>query len=184
MSDASPAADPADADPGTDPGEGGPGTDPGPDDGKNTPPPDPQAEIKKWKAMARKHEANAKANADAAQQLQEIKHAGKSETEKLQALLAEEQNAAKEARIQALKLQVANERELPPGLAKFLPDLEDEVDMIEAADELLAASRDAGTATQPTRQTPKSTLTNPLGDDDPAASREALINSMVGRSPF
>lgn len=140
------------------------------------------AEIRKWKAMARKHEAKAKANAEAAQRLKEMEHAGKSETEKLQALLEEQQVQARSATVKALKLQVAADKGLPATLAKFLPDLDDEVDMLAAADELLEASGAAGKATQPTRQTPKSTLTNPLGDDDPAAQREAIVNSMLGRS--
>lgn len=173
---------------GADEGGGGGGDeaaaqDGGEGDDDSRPDVDSTAEVRKWKAMARKHEARAKENADAAARLQEMEHAGKSETEKLNALLAEEQGKAREARVKALKLQVAADKGLPPQLAKFLPDLDDEVDMIDAADELLEASGSAGKAAQPARQ-PKSTLTNPLGDDDAAASRDALINSMVGRSPF
>lgn len=143
---------------------------------------DPSAEIAKWKALARKHENQAKANADAAQRLKQLEDSGKSESEKLQALLDEQSKKAREATVKALKLQVAADKGLPSQLAKFLPDLDDEVDMLAAADELLEASGSAAKGgSQPTRQ-PKSTLTNPLGDDDPAASREALINSMLGKA--
>jgi hypothetical protein len=58
---------------------------------------------------------------------------------------------------------------------------EDEVDMLAAADDLLEASGSAAKGGQPTRQ-PKSTLTNPLGDEDPATQREALVNSMLGKA--
>lgn len=146
------------------------------------PPGDPTAELAKWKALSRKHEAQAKANADAAQRLKQIEDAGKSETEKLQALLNEQQSKARDATVRALKLQVAADKGLSPQLAKFLPDLDEEVDMLAAADELLEASGSAGKGGhQPTRQ-PKSTLTNPLGDEDPAAQREAILNSMMGKA--
>jgi hypothetical protein len=143
---------------------------------------DHEAEANKWKALARKHEAQAKANAEAAARLKDMEHAGKSETEKLQALLDEARNTSRAATVKALKLSVAAEKGLPPGLAKFLPDLDDEVDMLQAADELLeAAGSPAGMAGQPTRQ-PKSNLTNPLKDDAADDQRQQLIDSMLGRS--
>jgi len=145
--------------------------------------PDPAAEVAKWKAMARKHEAQAKANAEAAARLKELENAGKSETEKLQAALAEAQANARASTIKALKLQVAAEKGLPANLAKFLPDLDNEIDMMQAADELLEAAGGAGKAPTPTRQ-PKSNLTDPMHDDDQsaAAQREALIQSMLGKA--
>ena len=45
-------------------------------------PPAADAEAAKWKALARKHEAQAKANADAAKRLAEIEAANQSDTEK------------------------------------------------------------------------------------------------------
>lgn len=137
-----------------------------------------QAEAEKWKAHARKHESQAKANADAAAKLKELEHSGKSETEKLQIQLKEQAEKARDANIKALKLQVAADKGLPPQLAKFLPDLEDEVDMLAAADELLEATGSAGTGDQPKRP-PKSPLTAPLADDE-ANSRDALIRAMSG----
>src|SRR5690554_7090202 len=76
--------------------------------------PDLQKEIEKWRAIARKHEERAKANAEAAARLKEIEDAGKSETEKLQAALQEAEKAARENRIRALKLEIAAEK----GLSK------------------------------------------------------------------
>lgn len=142
---------------------------------------DYEAEAAKWKALARKHEAQAKANAEAAAKLKELEHSGKSETEKLQAMLAEAQEARRKSTIEALRLRVAAEKGLPPTLAKFLPDFDDEVDMLAAADELLEAAGQAAdtAASSPTRQ-PKSNLTNPL-KDDAAEQRDAILRAMTGR---
>lgn len=140
--------------------------------------PDLDAELKKWKAMARKHEAQAKANAEAAEKLRDLENAGKTEAEKLQASLAEYQEKERKATIRALKLQVAADKELPKGLADFLPDVDNEIDMMEAADKLIAAAG-AAKVDSPTRQ-PRSKLTSPLGDDDPVSERERLIAAMVG----
>lgn len=140
-----------------------------------------EADAKKWKSIALKHEQTAKANAEAAQKLKEHELAGKSETEKLQALLDEARNEARTARVQALRHQVAAEKGLPASLAKFLPDVDNEVDMTAAAEELLeAAGADTKTGVQASRQ-PKSTLLNPLHDDEDS-SRDALLAAMQGKS--
>lgn len=136
-------------------------------------------EAEKWKAIARKHEERAKANAEAAARLKEMEDAGKTEAEKLQSALAEAQAQARKSTVKALKLEVANEKGLPASLAKFLPDTENEVDMMQAADELLEASG-AGLDT-PTKR-PKSQLSSPLGSDsDPADDAQRMLNSMLGR---
>lgn len=142
--------------------------------------PDFEAEAKKWKALALKHERKAKDSEGAAQRLKELENAGKSETEKLQALLEEQRTKAHKASVEALKLRTAAEKGLPANLAKFLPDVDDEVDMLTAADELLEAAG-VGAPAGPARQ-PKSTLTNPLGDEDPASQRDALLKALSGRS--
>jgi hypothetical protein len=75
-------ADPVDplADPPADPPTGPPADpDPKPDKGDSK---DLTAELAKWKAMARKHEATAKANSDAAKKLADLEEAQKSDTEK------------------------------------------------------------------------------------------------------
>lgn len=150
---------------------------------KKKDPPNFEAEAKKWKALALKHEAKAKAAAGAEEKLKSLEHAGKSETEKLQAMLEEERGKAHVATVQALKLQVAADKGLPPSLAKFLPDLDDEVDMVAAADELLEAAGGSDMGAKPTRQ-PKSNLTNPLKDGETDDQRERLIAAMTGKSPL
>jgi uncharacterized membrane protein YqiK len=135
------------------------------------------AELRKWKALARKHEQQAKTNAEAAARLKELEDAGKSESEKLQTRLEELEREKRLATIKSLKLEIAQEKGLPPSLAKFLPDIENEVDMMQAADELLEAS---GSGAKPASR-PKSNLTNPLGDDGEAAAQERLLAAMTGR---
>jgi hypothetical protein len=139
-----------------------------------------EADAKKWKSIALKHEQTAKANADAAAKLKDIELSGKSETEKLQALLEEARTEARVSKVQALRHQVAAEKGLPPSLAKFLPDIDNEVDMIAAADELLEASNADKGAVNATRQ-PKSNLLNPLHDDNDETSRNQLLAAMQGR---
>lgn len=157
-----------------------------PDDGEDgeaaKPPADHAAEAAKWRAMARKHEAAAKANAAAVKELDELKNAGKSEAERQAQMIADLKASEKAARVKALKLEVAATKGLTPELAHFLPDLDDEVDMLEAADKLLAAS--GSTDTEGRRQgTPKSKLTNPLSDGDDAADQQArLLNAMLGKA--
>lgn len=56
---------------------------------------DPAAEVEKWRALARKHEARAKENASAAARLAEIEEASKSDAQKAaEARAAAEQDAA------------------------------------------------------------------------------------------
>lgn len=140
---------------------------------------DPAKEAEKWKAIARKHEERAKANAEAAARLKEIEDAGKSETEKLQAALEEARANARKSTVKALKLEVANEKGLPASLAKFLPDTDNEVDMMQAADELLEAS---GAGLDTSTKRPKSPLSTPLGSDaNPVDDEQRMLNSMLGR---
>lgn len=63
---------------------------------------DKDAEVEKWKAIARKHEERAKANADAARKLQEIEDANKTEQQKL-----EERAAAAEAKATSTETELA-----------------------------------------------------------------------------
>lgn len=89
--------------------------DPDKGDGK-----DPQAEAEKWKALARKHEANAKANAAAAKELAELKEADKTEVQKAADKAADAEKRAQDAETRALRLEVAVEKGLTPSQAKRL----------------------------------------------------------------
>lgn len=74
---------------------------------------DPAAEAAKWKALARKHEQAAKANASAAKKLAEIEDRNKSEAQKL-----EERAAAAEGLLGPIQQENAR---LRVALAKGLP---------------------------------------------------------------
>jgi len=70
--------------------------------------PSTEAELAKWKALARKHEANSKANADAAKKLAAIEDEQKTEAEKLVAAkdAAEARAAAALSRAVAAEIKV------------------------------------------------------------------------------
>lgn len=77
-------------------------------------------EVAKWKAMARKHEQAAKANADAAKRLEQIEaDKAKADQTAAEREAAAEQRAAK-AEAEALKLSVAFAKGLTPAQAKRL----------------------------------------------------------------
>lgn len=109
--------------------------DPEPDKGTVKPPAD--ADVAKWKALARKHETAAKANADAAKRLAEIEDAQKSEQER-----ANERAQAAEKRLNELqsanaRLRAATVYGIPAELVDLLGEGTDE--QISERAELLAA---------------------------------------------
>lgn len=68
---------------------------------------DKSAEVDKWKAMARKHEAEAKANAGAAKRLAELEEANKSEAQKMADRAASAEAERDAARVEMLRFRVA-----------------------------------------------------------------------------
>lgn len=111
-----------------------PSTDPKPDPKSET---DPAAEVEKWKALARKNEAQAKANAEAAKKLKELEDAGKTEVEKLSAERDTHKGRADSAELALVRLEVALEKGLTKGQAKRLVGSTRE-ELETDADELLA----------------------------------------------
>lgn len=118
-----PVVDPTDPDPVDDP-PADPAVDPKPDTGAGK----EAAEVAKWKAMARKHEGNAKANAAAAKELADLKAAQLSDAEKL--------TAAKDAaeKRAAVAVERAVNAEVRALAATDFADPSDAVDAIRAAD--------------------------------------------------
>lgn len=109
-----------DDDPKNEPGTGDPDpkAEPGTGDsdgGKNDPKVDHEAEATKWKALARKHEQQAKSNADAAKRLKEIEDEKKSTEQKLADELAEAKSTGQKASAELLRLQVALDK-APEGM--------------------------------------------------------------------
>jgi hypothetical protein len=79
-----------------------------------------QAEAEKWKALARKHEANAKANAGAAAKLATLEEADKTEIQKLTDRVTLAEKRAEEAETKALRAEVAGSMGLTAAQAKRL----------------------------------------------------------------
>jgi hypothetical protein len=144
------------------------------------------ADAKKWKALALKHEKKAREAAADQEELKRLRDAGKSVEERNLAQLQDLTEKARQATIKANKASVGAEKGLPTALIDFLPDIEDEVDMVDAAErfiEAIDAYVASGRQPKPSaRQAPKSSLTNPLGDDNGNASRDAIVNSLLGKA--
>jgi hypothetical protein len=113
------------------------------DDGKRSAT-DADAEVAKWKALARENEKRAKANADAARKLAEIEDRDKSEQQRANERAEAAEKRAAEAERNALRAQVALAKGLPAKLASRLQG-DTEAEMVADADELLAELGDLGT---------------------------------------
>lgn len=77
---------------------------------------DHKAEAEKWKALARKHETNSKANATAAKRLKEIEDADKSEADRAKEAATEAEQRATAAEGASLRLDVALDK-APEGMS-------------------------------------------------------------------
>jgi hypothetical protein len=99
---------------------------------------DPMAEVEKWRALARKHEAEAKRNAEAAAKLKQLEDAQKSEIEKMREAAETAKREAETARVEAMKWRVAAKLGIPAQIAARLHgSTEDELEA--DAKELMAA---------------------------------------------
>lgn len=88
-----------------------------PDTGRDTQTePDHKAEAEKWKALARKHEAQSKANAEAVKKLKEYEDRDKSDTDRANDRAADAERRATTAEKAALRLDVALEK-APDGMS-------------------------------------------------------------------
>ena len=95
---------------------------------------DSASELEKWKALARKHEARAKENKTAAEELAAIREAQKSDAEKAAERLAAAEKKAVDLELKVLRADVAQAKGVPAGLLSG--STEDELNA--AADALLA----------------------------------------------
>lgn len=139
-----------------------------------TPEPDAAAEAAKWKAMARKHEAEAKANADKARKFDEAQAASLTEIEKAQKAAAESDSKA--AALEA-KLAIA-QAAITHGLdADDLEALEGvPADKVEAIAARLAAKK-AAVPTVPSA-IGQGNVGDPIGSTLPQLT-EAQLSSMT-----
>lgn len=119
--------------------------------------PDYKAETAKWKALARKHENQAKANADAARRLKEAEDADKSELQKATDRAQSAERERDETRGQLLRLEIAAEKGLTPAQAKRLIGATRE-ELEADADELLEAFTARGGEGESRAQKPREGL--------------------------
>jgi len=116
---------------------------------------DYKAETEKWKALSRKHEGQAKANAEAAKKLAEMEEADKTELQKAvdKALAADK--AAASAQGELLRLRIAMRKGLTEAQAKRLVgETEEEIeadakDLLESFSQKKDAGQDGSTPTRP-----------------------------------
>lgn len=138
---------------------------------------DHKAEAEKWKALSRKHETQAKANAEAARKLKELEDADKSESDKLRATAEENEKKAAAAEARALRLEVAAEKGLTPAQAKRLVGATRE-ELEADADELLSTFKPADTGgASDTGGRPREALrggTTSAGEEKELSTEEAL----------
>jgi len=99
---------------------------------------DHEADAAKWKSLARKHEKQAKENAEAAKKLKEIEDAQKSESERNAEKLTALERSAQEATLEAARLRVAIKKGLTETQAKRLVGKTEE-ELEADADELLSS---------------------------------------------
>lgn len=143
---------------------------------------DHEAESAKWKALARKHEAQSKANADKAKKFDESEEANKSEAEKAAAKAADAEKRALEAEQRALRLEVASDKGLTAAQAKRLVGATKE-ELEEDADELLESFKpDEKDDKSPTGGRPKERLkSGAKPDSEPDETDPAKIVENVPR---
>lgn len=141
---------------------------------ETTPEVDYQAEAEKWKALAKKHETRAKANADKAKRLDDLEESSKSELEKATARAEAAEKALTEARSESDRAAVALSKGLTPTQAKRLVGSTRE-ELEADADDLLADLK-ADKATPPSAPDQKRTNTSATPDAD----RE-FVGQLFGR---
>lgn len=90
------------------------------DKGPDTGEPDYKDEVAKWRAMSRKHEAQAKTNSDAAKRLAELEDANKSETQKLADKVSAAEKRTADAEAKATRYEVASELGVQAKHLKYL----------------------------------------------------------------
>ena len=144
--------------------------------------PDYKAEADKWKALSRKHEGQAKTNADAAKKLADMEDADKSEVQKLTDKATLSDKAAADAQHELARLRVAMRKNLTEAQAKRLIGTTEE-ELEADADELLDSFGDKTPPDKdgkPTR--PKERLRSGAApDEEPDETDPRKLAAMVPR---
>jgi len=133
----------------------------------------------KWKAMSRKHEAEAKANKDAAKKLADMEDADKSEVQKLTDKATASDKAAASAGGELSRLRVAMRKGLTEAQAKRLIGTTEE-ELEADADALLTEFTPPDKDGKPTR--PKERLRSGAApDEEPDETDPRKLAAMVPR---
>ena len=103
-----------------------------------------EAEATKWKALSRKHEDSAKANAEKAKRLDEFEESQKTELQKAADKAAAAEAKATELELRALRAEVAASKGVPVGLLSG----SNEEELIASADALIAYRGEQASASE------------------------------------
>ena len=135
----------------------------------------------KWKALARKHEEQARANADAARELAEIKDQTKTETERLAERLQASETAAAQAQAEALRYRVGLAHGIP---LEFIPRLQGATEEDLTADAVQFAKSLTPAKSDPITTKPLATLSlgaTPQDEQTPEDPNEAIRRLLSSR---
>lgn len=124
-----------------------------------------KAEVDKWKGLARKHESNAKSNADAAKKYAEFEDSQKTEQQRLNDKLAAAEVELAQYRVATIRQDAAREAGLDPDLAEYITEVEPEK-ALEQAKRLAARIKPADPNPADMRQGARQTAKPGLNPDD------------------
>jgi hypothetical protein len=140
---------------------------------------DPVGEVEKWKALARKHEEQAKKNTEAARRLAELEDAQKTEQQKLAEQLEQERAGRTAASVEAARYRAA----MTHGLsADDLDLLGDDPEQIEARAERLAARFAAAQPTTPSKRPTEALKPGASGQSGDPFEPSALADSIWNKN--
>jgi hypothetical protein len=147
------------------------------DDSDKDKEPDWKAEVAKWKALARKHEARVKELSPAAVKLKEIEDSQKSELEKAQERETALQVELQKYRVAEVRRAAASAAGLDPELAEFITAVDEEEAKAQA--EKLAERFKTSAANSKSADFKQGTRTTaPV-----ARSRDDLLRTLAGYGP-
>lgn len=127
-----------------------------------------EEEAKKWKALSRQNERNAKALLEKARKWDEREQAEMTEVERLKQQLEQTQKQLADTKLSALKARVAAKHGVP---AEYITG-EDE-------DSLTASAEGLKAFVQKAERTPSSDVQGERGDDVPPKSEATDINALL-----
>jgi hypothetical protein len=163
-------------------GEDGGSSDDGAD-GADDGPGDPAAEAAKWKALARKHEGDAKKYKGSHEELEKLRESQKTEEQKRAEAQAAAEKRAEEAEQRALRLEVAAEKGLTPAQAKRLVGTTKEEIEADADDLLQSFKSEEDDDSGPSRRRPRERMRSTRSSAEPEKSAREIA-AAIPRSRY